>query len=127
MIRLRVKESTVRGNLGESNTYFKIISPFEVFVKTGSAPSSFSYGSSRLYQGVYRKITTSPGQFILNLHGGVFLADPVTKQAYPVTMEEPDFSPFEKSYGYRKGEEFPLQNMKKVDASIPGRDWEYKH
>lgn len=102
-------------NLDEPNSVYVVEEPFTVWLMIDSKPSSYSYGSSRVYEPVYKDIVTKPGDMILNYHGGLFYKGFYSdNKMVDVKSSEPrDFSPFEKRPPqYNK---FPLEKLKKVN------------
>lgn len=106
-------------NLPDSNSYHKVIKPFDIWVLSGSEHRGEHYGNSKIYRGVYKKTKAKVGDEIHNLPGGLFY---VPKSGNPVEMktDEPsDKGAFEhgrdfNTFDLNKLIDIPMGQQKKV-------------
>jgi len=83
------------------NHAYKSIKPFSAFIRTKFEPSNASYGSSRIYQPVWREKTFSKDTILFDLHGGTFV--PLEGKCYSIQLEKPkQFMAFTHSLGNRR-------------------------
>jgi hypothetical protein len=102
-----------KNNLSDhfQNTYFEVISSFDVLVPVGTYPSNTYFGSTQALGVLYRKITLSPGDYLLDLAGGVFVS--YNSKMYPARLSLSDKHPFEKVY-IGNHEEYPVSKLKEI-------------
>lgn len=102
------------------NSYLEVIEPFEVLVPIGKYDSNTYVGSSRMLGVLYKKIMLSPGDYVYDTFGGVY----VTYQGglHPARLQLSDKHPFEKTYGVTE-EVWPIAKLKAVDK--PHDNYEY--
>lgn len=93
------------------NTYYKVISPFQVWEHVGSVPTENYYGTSKLYGGVYQARIAQKGDEIHATHGGVFLVPQRSAVGFPVEILLSEKGAFGKTY---KDDPWPLNKMKLI-------------
>lgn len=84
-------------NRGFGCVYWKVTSPFNVFVRVAIAESNTWVGSSKALGNVYRRVEVKPGDEIHALPGGVFLVDS-KGDVFEASLTVSDKHLFEKTY-----------------------------
>ena len=82
-------------NLPDSNSYHKVIKPFDIWVYVGNEHRGEHYGNSKIYRGVYKKTKAKNGDEIHNLPGGLFYVPKVGNPVSMKTSEPTDRGAFE--------------------------------
>lgn len=98
-------------NLDEPNSYYRVIRPFQILAMGGFGKDASHIGN--IYFAKWYRTEARVGQYVMNLVGGCFLADPKTKLAIHVRIKR-DRDAFN---------EFPMDCLEKVDK--PNIKWVY--
>jgi len=111
----RIKEGMGEyNNLPDSNSYHKVIKPFDIWVLTGSTHKGEHYGNAKIYTGDYQQTKAKVGDEIHNLAGGLFY---VPKSGSPVKMKTD--KPSDRG-AFERGRDFNGFDLKKLQSIIDG-------
>lgn len=112
-----------RNNLNDisQNSYFQVTDTFSVFIPIGNYESNVSIGNSKMIGVLYKSITLSPGDYVYDLHGGVFVS--YDGKFHPAKMKLSDKHPLEKTYGDNI-EVWPIQKLQLI--AKPDIDFNYE-
>lgn len=99
-------------NLGKSNSYYRVIEPFEIWIESGWKQTGAYSGTSPISERTYKSVTAEVGDIIENLHGGLFYKGKASNEKRVRVKAAPpsDRSPFEKGRDYEK---FPLEKLER--------------
>lgn len=111
-----------RNNLSSEckNSYFEVKESFEVLIQVGKYLSNTYIGSSRLLGGLYKKITVSPGDYLYDTFGGVYVT--YQDKLYPACLQLSDKHPLEKTYDIVE-ENYPINKLKETNK--PENNFDY--
>lgn len=102
-----------RNNLNDSsqNSYFQVTDSFAVLIPIGTYESNVSIGSTKMNGVLYKSITLSSGDYLYDLHGGVFVS--YAGKFHPAKMKLSEKHPLEKTYDDGI-EVWPIQKLKLI-------------
>jgi hypothetical protein len=103
-------------NLGNPNTYFRVVNSFKLFILVGHEPSNAWYGNARIFKPLYKEIVAKKGDEIRNLWGGLFFVS--NGKMWNCQMEVPEFKPFERGRSYLR---FPLEKLEQIPEGTEQR------
>lgn len=94
------------------NCYFKVTQSFDVYVPVANYKSNKFVGSSQLLGVQYKKITLSPGNYVYDLFGGVFVN--YEDKFYQAYLSVSDRSPLERLPFSDGIEIWPVEKLEKI-------------